>query len=66
MNNERGGAKEWLKDKQFRTGYGTLEAEFALASARIEARSQTGMTQKQVAKAMGIRLHLFRARQEAL
>ncbi|MGH6900335.1 MAG: helix-turn-helix domain-containing protein [Geminicoccaceae bacterium] len=46
-------AKEWLKDSEFRAEYEALEPEFALASALIEARSRAGMTQEQVAKAMG-------------
>ena len=46
-------AKEWLKDPEFRAEYEALEPEFALASALIEARTRAGMTQAQVAKAMG-------------
>jgi ribosome-binding protein aMBF1 (putative translation factor) len=57
MSNERipvrEAAKEWLKDPAFRAEYEALEPEFALASALIEARSRAGMTQAQVAKAMG-------------
>jgi ribosome-binding protein aMBF1 (putative translation factor) len=46
-------AKEWLKDPELRAEYEALEPEFALASALIEARSRAGMTQAQVAEAMG-------------
>lgn len=46
-------ASEWLKDPAFRAEFEALEPEFALASALIEARSQAGMTQEQVARAMG-------------
>jgi ribosome-binding protein aMBF1 (putative translation factor) len=46
-------AREWLKDPKFRAEYEALEGEFALASALIEARGRAGMTQAQVAKAMG-------------
>jgi ribosome-binding protein aMBF1 (putative translation factor) len=46
-------AEEWLKDPEFRAEYEALEPEFALASALIEARGRAGMTQAQVAKAMG-------------
>ena len=57
MSNERipvrEAAKEWLKDPAFRAEYEALEPEFALASALIEARSRAGMTQAQVAAAMG-------------
>jgi ribosome-binding protein aMBF1 (putative translation factor) len=57
MSNERipvrEAAREWLKDPAFRAEYEALEPEFALASALIEARSRAGMTQAQVAKAMG-------------
>jgi hypothetical protein len=31
-------AKEWFKSKSFRKAYDALEAEFAQASAQIEAR----------------------------
>jgi ribosome-binding protein aMBF1 (putative translation factor) len=57
MSNERipvrEAAKEWLKDPVFRAEYEALEPEFALASALIEARGRAGMTQAQVAAAMG-------------
>jgi ribosome-binding protein aMBF1 (putative translation factor) len=46
-------AREWLKDPELRAEYEALEPEFALASALIEARSRAGMTQAQVAAAMG-------------
>jgi ribosome-binding protein aMBF1 (putative translation factor) len=46
-------AKDWLKDPELRAEYEALEPEFALASALIEARSRAGMTQEQVAQAMG-------------
>jgi DNA-binding XRE family transcriptional regulator len=49
----REAAKAWLKDPSFRAEYEALEPEFALASALIEARSRAGMTQAQVAEAMG-------------
>jgi ribosome-binding protein aMBF1 (putative translation factor) len=49
----REAAKEWLKDPEFRAEYDALEGEFALASALIAARSRAGMTQEQVARAMG-------------
>ena len=46
-------AKEWLKDPEFRAEYEAPGPEFALASALIAARSRAGMTQAQVAEAMG-------------
>jgi len=46
-------AAEWMKDPEFRAEYEALEPKFALASALIEARSRAGMTQAQVAAAMG-------------
>ena len=46
-------AKAWLREPEFRAEYEALEPEFALASALIEARGRAGMTQAQVAKAMG-------------
>jgi ribosome-binding protein aMBF1 (putative translation factor) len=44
---------EWQKDPQFRAAYDALEEEFSLASALIKARGDAGMTQEQVAVAMG-------------
>jgi ribosome-binding protein aMBF1 (putative translation factor) len=49
----RKAAEAWLRDPEFRAEYEALEDEFALASALIEARSRAGLTQEQVAKAMG-------------
>jgi ribosome-binding protein aMBF1 (putative translation factor) len=49
----REAAKAWLRDPEFRAEYEALEPEFTLASALIEARGRAGMTQEQVAKAMG-------------
>ena len=46
-------AEDWLEDPVFRAEYEAMEPEFALASAPIAARSQAGMTQAQVAEAMG-------------
>jgi len=46
-------AKEWFKNPAFVEAYEALEDEFALASALIKARGDAGMTQEQVAKAMG-------------
>jgi ribosome-binding protein aMBF1 (putative translation factor) len=46
-------AREWMQDPEFRAEYDALEAEFALASALIEARVKAAMTQEQVARAMG-------------
>jgi ribosome-binding protein aMBF1 (putative translation factor) len=46
-------AKRWMANPAFRTAYDALEDEFALASALIKARGNAGMTQEQVAAAMG-------------
>jgi ribosome-binding protein aMBF1 (putative translation factor) len=46
-------AKAWSEDPAYRAAYDALEGEFALASAMIEARAAAGMTQQQVADAMG-------------
>ena len=43
----------WKKDPKFVAAYNALEAEFALASSLIKARSEADMTQEQVAQAMG-------------
>ncbi len=44
---------EWQKDPAYAAAYDALEEEFALASALIKARSDAGLTQQQVATAMG-------------
>ena len=44
--------KEWMKDSKYRREYLTLEEEFSLTAAMIEARSRAGMTQEQVARRM--------------
>ena len=46
-------AKKWMKDPEFVVAYRAREDEFALASALIKARGEAGMTQEQVAQAMG-------------
>ena len=46
-------ARAWSEDPEYRAAYDALEGEFALASAMIEARAAAGMTQQQVAEAMG-------------
>ena len=43
----------WKKDPKYVAAYESLEEEFALASAMIQARGNADMTQEQVAKAMG-------------
>ena len=44
---------EWRKDPRYVEAYEALNEEFALASALIQARAAAGMTQEQVAEAMG-------------
>jgi ribosome-binding protein aMBF1 (putative translation factor) len=46
-------AKEWMKDPEFVAACDALEEEFAVASALIKARGEAGMTQEQVAQAIG-------------
>ncbi len=46
--------EEQLKDPEFRTEYETLEPEFAIVQAIIDARKQTGVTQQQLAEKTGI------------
>jgi transcriptional regulator with XRE-family HTH domain len=45
--------KEWRKDPAYTAAYDALDGEFALASALIRARGAAGMSQEQVAAAMG-------------
>jgi ribosome-binding protein aMBF1 (putative translation factor) len=44
---------QWDNDPEFRAAYDVLAQEFSLASALIKARGDAGMTQGQVAAAMG-------------
>lgn len=45
---------EQLKDPEVKAEYDTLEPEFTLMQAIIDARKQTGMTQKQLSEKTGI------------
>jgi ribosome-binding protein aMBF1 (putative translation factor) len=45
--------KEWRKDPGYVAAYDALEEEFALAAALLKARGDAGLTQEQVAAAMG-------------
>jgi ribosome-binding protein aMBF1 (putative translation factor) len=44
--------KKWLKDSKYKTEYSKLAPEFELAKAIIEARTQAGLTQNQLARKM--------------
>ena len=44
--------KTWMKNAAYRKEYDSLEEEFALASAMIEARARAGLTQEQLAAKM--------------
>jgi len=46
--------EEQLKDPEFRAEYEALEPEFAIVQAMIDARKNSGLTQKQLAKRTGI------------
>ena len=45
--------KGLMKDPEFRKEYDDLEPEFTIARALIEARTRSGLTQREVAKRMG-------------
>jgi transcriptional regulator with XRE-family HTH domain len=45
--------KKWVKEPKYRKAYEALEKEFALASAAIDARNRTGLTQQALARKMG-------------
>ncbi len=45
--------KKWMRDPEFRKEYEALEPEFALARTLIEARTNAGLTQEEVAERMG-------------
>ena len=45
---------EKLKDPEFKAEYEALDPEFAIIGALIEARKNTGLTQKELAEKTGI------------
>lgn len=45
--------KKWMKEPKYRKAYQSIEKEFALASAVIDARTRAGLTQKALARKMG-------------
>ncbi|MEO1192286.1 MAG: hypothetical protein AAFY02_11050 [Pseudomonadota bacterium] len=53
--------KEWMQDPAFVREYEALEEEFALASALIEARAQSNLTQEEIAQRMRTSRSTFEA-----
>lgn len=45
--------KKWMKDPEFRAEYEALHLEFEIMGALIRARTQSGLTQADIAKRMG-------------
>jgi transcriptional regulator with XRE-family HTH domain len=45
--------KRWMKEPGFKAGYDALEAEFAIASILIEARTKAHLSQQELATRMG-------------
>ncbi len=45
---------EQLKDENFKKEYDALEPEFAIIRAMIDARRETGLTQKELSERTGI------------
>lgn len=45
---------EMMKDPEFKAEWDALEPEFTIIQAMIDARKQSGMTQKQLAEKTGI------------
>jgi predicted transcriptional regulator len=45
--------KKWMADPAIRNAYDALAPEFEIARALIEARTDAGLTQEEVAKRMG-------------
>src|ERR1017187_6616201 len=43
----------WMKEPEYRKAYDSLEGEFALAEAVIDARNRVGLTQTELARKMG-------------
>lgn len=54
MTNFNDYLQEQLKDPEFQAEYDALEPEFSFMQAMIDARRETGMTQKQLAEKTGI------------
>jgi ribosome-binding protein aMBF1 (putative translation factor) len=46
--------KDKMKDPAFKAEYDALETEFAIMQAMIDARRESGMTQKQLSEKTGI------------
>ena len=46
--------EEQLKDPEFKAEYDALEPEFAIIHAMIDARKNSGLTQKQLAERTGM------------
>lgn len=44
---------EWLKDKDYQNAFVDSEVEFSIAQTLIAARTQAGLSQKEVAERMG-------------
>ncbi len=54
MTNFEDFLKEELKDPELKAEYDSLEAEFSLMQAMIDARHEAGLTQKQLSERTGI------------
>ena len=44
--------EKWMNEPKYREAYDSMDAEFALAGALIEARSRAHLTQEQLAERM--------------
>lgn len=53
MNKHEKMIKDWFKDPKFAEAYDSLDEEFMLFDAMLEARKKAGLTQEEVAKLMG-------------
>lgn len=54
MTNFNDYLNEQLKDPEFRAEYDALEPEFTFMQSMIDARRETGLTQKQLSERTGI------------
>ncbi len=54
MNDFNSFFNEQLKDENFKKEYAALEPEFAIIRAMIDARRESGMTQKELSERTGI------------
>ncbi|HAM63027.1 MAG: transcriptional regulator [Firmicutes bacterium GWF2_51_9] len=54
MDDFRNDIQRWLKDEEFRKEYESLETEYSIIQAIIDARKNEGLTQKRLSMLTGV------------